>query len=1475
MDNLYNPDIIQAYAGKQRGELDPHLFAIAEDAFRYMVRDQRNQTIVVSGESGAGKTVSAKYIMRYFATVEDSSVDNSQIIGNDNAEAMSETEEQILATNPILEAFGNSKTTRNDNSSRFGKYLEILFDTEKNIIGAKIRTYLLERSRLVYQPLSERNYHIFYQLCVGADDELKEKLGLKDASQYFYLNQGGDIKIENVDDVNEFKITRDALDLVGMLQEIQYNLFEILTALLFIGNIEITATRNDSILSADEPNLVKACSLLGIDSEEFAKWIIKKQITTRNEKIITNLNFQQATVARDSVAKYIYSSIFDWLVNYINAGLCPKSIEPHINSFIGVLDIYGFEHFEKNSFEQFCINYANEKLQQEFNQHVFKLEQEEYIREEIDWEFIQFTDNQPCINLIESKLGILSLLDEESRLPSGNDDSWLQKLYNNLDVPPTNVVFKKPRFGSQKFIIAHYAVDVAYDAEGFIEKNRDTVADGHSEALRATTNPLLKEIFEAVEVANARLTAAAGKKLVNRKPTLGSIFKTSLIELMNTINSTNVHYIRCIKPNMEKEAWKWSSLMVLSQLRACGVLETIRISTAGFPTRWTYDEFAQRYYMLIPSNEWSNDSRDLCQKILNQIVDLKQKYQTGNTKIFFKAGMLAYFERKRSNKLYNCAVIIQKNLRMIYYRNSYREILKSLAKLQSLVRGHMTRVFCKNERERQAATKIQSLARGFLLRKEFNQDIHSIIEFESRTRGYLIRRRFLKIRVEGAAIIIQRWWKGYHARKEYAKMRRGIIYTQSSFRRRLAYKELVKLKVDAKSAKHFKEVSYQLENKVVELTQTLAAKKDENKTIKDHIAHLEKIVEQGKAEREELVQREKELEAELKQSSQDHLTKVRELEASIAAIEAKRGEALDRISFIETQNEDILQQVKEKEEELSKYKSTIEDRNVTQGDLNKTIDDLRREIETLTSETVRLQEQQKVTQVTIENIGAPSKFRKTPTSGRRRSLSPSKWNGPGLDISGGNGRGPRPVSVAFPNHRRVSSINNGNSTLNGSYDDDNNTVVDYDYELVELLKDSRHLYREVTDLLIKDLKVSAPSVAVNLLAKEVLFPARIVIIILSDMWRLGLIKESERFLSEVFQAIQQHIISYKEDDIGSVGTFWLSNVHEMLSFVTHAHMMIVEGDGLIDVMGEEEYNEYLNLASIVKEDFESLGYNIYHTWLKKMRKLLDKTAVHAVVLSQSLPGFMTVDTSPFLSKMFTSAPQHSMDDITNLFNNLEMSMKAYCLEPEVMRGAMLELLRYIDVICFNDLLMRRNFLSWKRGLQLNYNVTKLEEWCKAHDIPEGSALLVHLFQVAKLLQLKKASIEDIEIIYDICYALKPSQIQKLLTQYYVADYEPPISQEILQAIAQKVREAGSSDDKLFEAVNSNELGDPFENVEVRQFTKIEAYVPAWLQAPTIKRITELVASNAEKSELKEVSEGDLLKSRDSDLENGVEKTIET
>ncbi|KAI9837583.1 MAG: hypothetical protein M1819_007234 [Sarea resinae] len=1431
VDSLYVPGMVQVYAGKQRASQAPHLFAIAEEAFTDMLRDNKNQTIVVSGESGAGKTVSAKYIMRYFATRESPESPGKRNKGR--ADAMSETEEQILATNPIMEAFGNAKTTRNDNSSRFGKYIEIMFDKHTDIIGAKIRTYLLERSRLVFQPLKERNYHIFYQLVAGATEEEREKWGLVPVEHFDYLNQGGSPVIDGVDDKAEFDATRDSLTTIGVSPEKQSDIFRILASLLHLGNVKISASRTDSVLSPTEPALVRACEMLGVDANDFAKWTIKKQLITRGEKIMSNLTQQQAIVVRDSVAKFIYSSLFDWLVANINHSLATEDVLSRVHSFIGVLDIYGFEHFAKNSFEQFCINYANEKLQQEFNQHVFKLEQEEYLREQIDWTFIDFSDNQPCIDLIEGKLGVLALLDEESRLPMGSDEQFVTKLHHNF-AGDKQKFYKKPRFGKSAFTVCHYAIDVTYESDGFIDKNRDTVPDEHMAVLRASSNKFLAEVLEAASavrekesagVGASRAMAAPGRKIgvaVNRKPTLGGIFKSSLIELMSTIHSTDVHYIRCIKPNEGKEAWKFEGPMVLSQLRACGVLETVRISCAGYPTRWTYEEFALRYYMLVPSTSWTSDIREMANVILKKALGTGtdrglDKYQLGLTKIFFRAGMLAFLENLRTSRLNASAIMIQKNLRCQYYRRRYLEARQSILTFQALTRAYLARQRAEESRRVKAATTIQRVWRGQKELKKFQQIRNNVIVLQAAAKGYLCRRNILDTRLGNAARIIQRNWRSRLQMRSWRQYRRKIVIIQSLWRGKAARRGYKTLREEARD---LKQISYKLENKVVELTQSLGTTRRENKTLVGQVENYENQLKSWKNRHNALENRTKELQA----------------EANQAGIAAARLSAMeDDMKRLQQSYEESSANMKRLQEEEKTLRESLRVTSLELDQAREAGADHESEKLSLRQQLAELQDQLEIAKKAApvngelqngNNAQAPvnglinlvsSKKPKRRSAGAERS-----------DMDRFSGAyNPRPVSMAVTGHS-VHRPNLSGSTFTPTLD----TV---EIELENLLSDEDGLNDEVTMGLIRNLKIPAPGTTPPPTDKEVLFPAYLINLVTSEMWNNGFVKESERFLANVMQSIQQEVMQHDGEEAINPGAFWLSNVHEMLSFVFLA-------EDWYEAQKTDNY-EYERLLEIVKHDLESLEFNIYHTWMKVLKKKLQKMIVPAIIESQSLPGFVTNESNRFLGKLLQSSntPAFSMDNLLSLLNNVFKAMKAYYLEDTIITQTVTELLRLVGVTAFNDLLMRRNFLSWKRGLQINYNITRIEEWCKSHDMPEGTLQLEHLMQATKLLQLKKATLNDIEIIQDICWMLSPNQIQKLLNQYLVADYEQPINGEIMKAVASRVTE--KSDVLLLTAVDMEDSG-PYEIAEPRVITALETYTPSWLQTPRLKRLAEIVSAQA-------------------------------
>jgi myosin-5 len=1299
-----------------------------------MLRDSHNQTIVVSGESGAGKTVSAKYIMRYFATRETP----GQSRRKGSSDAMSETEEQILATNPIMEAFGNAKTTRNDNSSRFGKYIEILFDKQTDIIGAKIRTYLLERSRLVFQPLKERNYHIFYQLVAGATDAEREDYGLLAADEFEYLNQGNAPVIEGVDDKAEFNATRESLTTIGVSASKQSEIFRILAALLHLGNVKITASRNDSSLSPTEPSLISAAQMLGLDATEFAKWTVKKQLVTRGEKIVSNLNQAQAVVVRDSVAKFIYSSLFDWLVEIINVSLATPEVLAQVTSFIGVLDIYGFEHFAKNSFEQFCINYANEKLQQEFNQHVFKLEQEEYVREQIDWTFINFSDNQPCIDLIEGKLGVLALLDEESRLPMGSDEQFVTKLHHNFAADKQKF-YKKPRFGKSAFTVCHYATDVTYESDGFIDKNRDTVPDEHMEVMKKSTNAFLMEVLEAAarvrekETAQPTKAAAAqpGRRAVaqNRKPTLGGIFKSSLIELMATINSTDVHYIRCIKPNEAKQAWKFEGPMVLSQLRACGVLETVRISTAGYPTRWTYEEFAMRYYMLVPSVKWTSEIRQMANEILTKALGStgekgKDKYQQGLTKIFFRAGMLAFLENLRTNRLSEAAIMIQKNLKAKYYRRKYLEARAAVVDVQSVARAYMSRMKAEDMRQVKAATMIQTMWRAQKERKRFNYIRTNVVLVQSILKGYLLRKNIMETRYENAARVIQRSWRQRRQLRSWRQYRRKVVIIQSLWRGRQARKGYKGMREEARD---LKQISYKLENKVVELTQSLGTLRKENKNLVTQVENYEGQLKSWRSRHNDLEKRSKELQAEANQAGIT-AQQLAALESEMGKLQHNYDAAAAQVKRLQDEEKTLRDSLRRNDLEIAKFRDASDIDEKEKKSLRQQLADLQDQLEYA----------KRAAPINGEVATNGSHATSIPTGliNLVSSKKPTKRNSAGAAPSHvdrfSGAYNPRPMSMA------VTTANLSRTPIDSAVD-----VVEH--ELVGILSDEEGLNEEITSGLIKALKIPSPTATPPPSDKEVLFPSYLINLVTSEMWNNGYVKESERFLANVMSNIQQEVMQHEGEDAIIPGAFWLSNVHEILSFVFLA-------EDWYEAQKDENY-EYARLLEIVKHDLESLEFNIYHTWMKVLKKKLQKMIVPAIIESQSLPGFVTNESNRFLGKLLQSsnAPAFSMDNLLSLLNTVFKAMKAFYLEESIIQQAVTELLRLVGVTAFNDLLMRRNFLSWKRGLQINYNITRIEEWCKSHDMPEGTLQLEHLMQATKLLQLKKATLNDIEIIQDICW----------------------------------------------------------------------------------------------------------------------------
>ncbi|XP_031750785.1 unconventional myosin-Vb isoform X2 [Xenopus tropicalis] len=914
---VYGEDVIYAYSGQNMGDMDPHIFAVAEEAYKQMARDEKNQSIIVSGESGAGKTVSAKYAMRYFATV-----------GGSASEA--NVEEKVLASSPIMEAIGNAKTTRNDNSSRFGKYIQIGFDKRYHIIGANMRTYLLEKSRVVFQADMERNYHIFYQLCASASLPEFSELSLAEAEEFFYTNQGGDPVIDGVDDAEDFEKTRQAFTLLGVKETHQMGIFKIVASILHLGNVAIQTEREGEScnLSKGDKHLTHFCSLLGLEQDQMQHWLCHRKLVTTSETYVKTMSAEQAVNARNALAKHIYAQLFNWIVQHVNKAL-HTTIKQH--SFIGVLDIYGFETFEINSFEQFCINYANEKLQQQFNSHVFKLEQEEYMKEQIPWTLIDFYDNQPCIDLIEAKLGILDLLDEECKVPKGTDQNWAQKLY---DRHGSSQHFKKPRMSNVAFIVVHFADQVEYQCDGFLEKNRDTVYEEQINILKASKYPLVADLFQnekdtvpPTPTGKSKISVRPAKpalKSANKehKKTVGHQFRNSLHLLMETLNATTPHYVRCIKPNDYKESFSFDPKRAVQQLRACGVLETIRISAAGYPSRWTYHDFFNRYRVLMKKKDISlGDKKVICKNVLENLIKDPDKFQFGRTKIFFRAGQVAYLEKLRADKFRAATIMIQKTVRGWLQRVKYRRMKKAAVTIQRYTRGHLARRLALHLRMTKAAITFQKQFRMIRVYRGFQKTRKAAVTIQSYTRGMFVRRAYRQLLEQHKAAIIQKHWRGWRARKLFSKFRSAAVVIQCYFRRMKARRELKQLKIEARTAEHFKKLSVGMENKVVQLQRKLDEQNKEQKDLK------EQLVSATSTHAVEVEKLQKELEKQ-RQAQQDE-NQLTSLQQELEALREELAKAYSEKKVVEdtlmNEKEQLLQRVSELEEENTNLKEEKEE----------------------------------------------------------------------------------------------------------------------------------------------------------------------------------------------------------------------------------------------------------------------------------------------------------------------------------------------------------------------------------------------------------------------------------------------------------------------------------------------------------------------------------------------------------------------
>ncbi|KRX47969.1 Myosin heavy chain, non-muscle [Trichinella murrelli] len=709
---IYTEAIIEMYKGQKRHEVPPHVFAIADTAYRNMLQERDDQSILCTGESGAGKTENTKKVIQYLTYVAGTS--RTPKCGTSQAvNTRGELEQQLLQANPILEAFGNAKTVKNDNSSRFGKFIRINFDMSGFICGANIESYLLEKSRANRQAKDERSFHIFYQFLQGTTEEEKKAFVLNKVDQYRFLANGY-IALPGVDDAAEFHNTVRSMRIMNFLDDEISAILRVVSAVLHFGNLEfIQDKKSDQAMLPDDTVYQKVCRLLGLSVSELSKALIRPRIKVGRDYVHKSQSKEQAEFSVEAISKACYERLFKWLVHRINKSL--DRTKRQSASFIGILDIAGFEIFNLNSFEQLCINYTNEKLQQLFNHTMFILEQEEYQKEGIDWQFIDFgLDLQPTIDLIEKPMGILSLLDEDCWFPKATDKSYTEKLKANHSKHPKFII---PDFkAASDFALLHYAGRVDYSTKQWLMKNMDPLNENVVALLQNSSDPFVVSIWKDAEFAGIGATevnettfGVRTKKGMFR--TVSQLYKEQLNRLMGLLRNSTPHFVRCIIPNYEKKNGKLDAMLVLEQLRCNGVLEGIRICRAGFPNRIPFQEFRHRYEILCPNviSRGFMDGKEAVKKMVDYLDLEPVLYRIGQSKIFFRAGILAELEDERDRQLSGLIAKFQAICRGVLSRRYYHKRVQQFNAIRVIQRNGLAYLKLRHWKWWRLFTKVKPL----------------------------------------------------------------------------------------------------------------------------------------------------------------------------------------------------------------------------------------------------------------------------------------------------------------------------------------------------------------------------------------------------------------------------------------------------------------------------------------------------------------------------------------------------------------------------------------------------------------------------------------------------------------------------------------------------------------------------------------------------------------------------------------------
>ncbi|XP_030063973.1 myosin-10 isoform X2 [Microcaecilia unicolor] len=959
---IYSENIIEMYRGKKRHEVPPHIYAISESAYRCMLQDREDQSILCTGESGAGKTENTKKVIQYLAHVASSHKGRKDhSIPPESPKPVKhqgELERQLLQANPILESFGNAKTVKNDNSSRFGKFIRINFDVTGYIVGANIETYLLEKSRAIRQAKDERTFHIFYQLLTGAGEHLKSDLLLEGFNNYRFLSNGY-IPIPGQQDKDNFQETMEAMHIMGFSHEEILSMLKVVSSVLQFGNVVFKKERNTDQASMPENTAAqKLCHLLGMNVMEFTRAILTPRIKVGRDYVQKAQTKEQADFAVEALAKATYERLFRWLVHRINKAL--DRTKRQGASFIGILDIAGFEIFELNSFEQLCINYTNEKLQQLFNHTMFILEQEEYQREGIEWNFIDFgLDLQPCIDLIERPAnppGVLALLDEECWFPKATDKTFVDKLSQEQG---SHSKFQKPRQLKDKadFCIIHYAGRVDYKADEWLMKNMDPLNDNVATLLHQSSDKFVAELWKDVDrivgldqVAGMAETAfgAAYKTKKGMFRTVGQLYKESLTKLMATLRNTNPNFVRCIIPNHEKRAGKLDPHLVLDQLRCNGVLEGIRICRQGFPNRIVFQEFRQRYEILTPNAipKGFMDGKQACERMIRSLELDPNLYRIGQSKIFFRAGVLAHLEEERDLKITDIIIFFQAVCRGYLARKAFAKKQQQLSALKVLQRNCAAYLKLRHWQWWRLFTKVKPLLQVTRQEEELQAKDEELLKVKEK-----------QTKVEGELVEMER-------KSQQLIEEKNILAEQLQAETELfAEAEEMRVRLAAKK-QELEEILHDLESRVEEEEERNQALQSEKKKMQTHVQDLEEQLDEEEAARQKLQLEKVTAEA-----------KIKKMEEEILLLEDQNSKFVKEKKLMEDRIGECTSQLAEEEEKAKNLAKLKNKQEMMIADLEerlkkeeKTRQELEKAKRKLDGETTDLQDQIAELQAQIEEL---------------------------------------------------------------------------------------------------------------------------------------------------------------------------------------------------------------------------------------------------------------------------------------------------------------------------------------------------------------------------------------------------------------------------------------------------------------------------------------------------------------------------